>query len=330
MQYSTRHRTSAAAALLAAAILLPATATAGPWVKAPGETYVKVSGSTFESDKAYDVDGNLVDVPYDYSNHEVRAYAEFGVLPTVGMTLSVPYISSVNELNGRTRYKAWGAGDLDLAVQHQLVEGPCAAAASLGLRVPLYEGTVGPSDEPSAVRAGALEQARYTPAIGDGSTDLTPLLAGGCSLHPFPGWVTAEAGPTFRFDGFGDGLVYGVGAGAFVWPERLAVTASASGVQRFASPDGRPTKSYLSVRGGVLVNVWAGFALEAGVGYIPAGAFVARGVSASVGLSFTGEIFDDPFRMAESDGKETPTETVEQETPSTGNGERAAAASNDS
>jgi hypothetical protein len=285
----------ATAVALLIALIAPHTATAGPWVKEPGKSYVKVSGGFFQSDEAFDLDGNLEASPYAYSHTSVRTYAELGLFPSVALNFSVPFLASTNELNERTRYKRWGPGDLDVAAQIRLMEGPCAVSLAPGARLPLYEGTVGQGATANTVGEGSTGLERYTPALGDGSIDLTATAAVGCSLYPVPAWVTAQAGPRIRLQGFGDSLDYALDGGIFVWPDVLALTARVGGVQRFSSDNESPTKRYVSVGGGMLLNVYSGFALEANASYIPNGAFVARGWSASAGLSFTGEIFSNPY-----------------------------------
>ncbi|MFP4596904.1 MAG: hypothetical protein ACLFVJ_01545 [Persicimonas sp.] len=271
----------------------PATALAGPWVKAPGESYMKLSGEVFDSDRVFDVGGELDDSAYTYSHRSVRAYAEVGVLPSVALNFSVPFIASSNTLNERVSYNRWGPGDLDLAVQARLLDGPCAASIAPGARLPLYDETVGEGGV--NVASGASASQRYVPALGDGSVDLVATGAFGCSLHPVPAWVSLQAGPRLRMNGFGESLDYGLDAGYFVWPERLALTGRLGGVQRLSDDNERPTKSFVSVGGGFLLNIYEGFALEAGASYIPSGAFVARGWTADIGISFTGEVFSNPY-----------------------------------
>lgn len=275
--------------------LVPASAAAGPWVKKPGETYLKLAAGTFSSDKVFDLEGELIEPDYAYSHTAVSVYGEVGIYPSVALNFSAPFLASTNELNERTRYKRWGPGDLDLAVQVSLKDGACAASVSPGVRLPLYEGTVGEGAEVNTVTQGSTGVERYTPALGDGSVDLVALGAFGCSLYPFPGWVSVQAGPRFRLQGFGDGVDYAVDGGVFVWPDRLALTARVGGVQRFSGDNDRPTKSYVSAGAGLIANIYAGFALEAGASYIPWGVFVSRGWSTTIGLSYTGALFPNPY-----------------------------------
>jgi hypothetical protein len=290
---ATRRGLIALCALIAF-LALPAAGQAGPWVKQPGQSYVKLSGGVFSSDKVFDLDGDLVESEYSYSHRSLRAYGELGLFPSTAVSFSVPFLASQNELNSYTRYKRWGPGDLDVAIQISLHEDGCAASVAPGARIPLYDGTVG-SQGGVNVRQGSTGTERYTPALGDGSVDLGATGSFGCSLYPLPAWFGLSAGPRLRLNGFGPSLDYGVDGGFFVWPERLAVTARVGGVQRLTSDNERPTKSYVNLAGGLLVNVYGGFALEAEASYIPAGAFVARGWSANLGVSFNGEVFANPF-----------------------------------
>jgi hypothetical protein len=285
-----------ALAALALATLAPAPAAAGPWVKAPGKSYLKISGSTFSSDQMFDLSGNLVDTGFTASHTALRVYGEVGIYPSVALNFGTAFYSSTNELNERTRYNRWGPGDLDFNVQVALMSGgACVASVAPGVRLPLYEGTVSAESGVSAVDMGSAGIQRYTPALGDGSVDLVAVGAFGCSLYPVPGWFGVQAGPRIRLNGFGDGVNYAADAGIFVWPERLALTVRAGGIQALTSDNERPTKSYLTVGGGVILNIYAGFALEATASYIPFGEFVSKGWNAGIGLSYTGSVFANPY-----------------------------------
>ncbi|MFB6264895.1 MAG: hypothetical protein ABEL76_14930, partial [Bradymonadaceae bacterium] len=114
-------RQMAVAAVVVAGLLLSAgEAAAGPWVPAPGEIYAKVSGSYFDGTTTFDRGGEEIDPEYDYSHYAVRAYADIGVLPHVGLSASVPFLIGRNRRqteDGPARYVKRGFGDLDLALQ---------------------------------------------------------------------------------------------------------------------------------------------------------------------------------------------------------------------
>lgn len=281
--------------VMALAWAAPRAASAGPWVKAPGEVYAKVSGGAFRSDAVFDVNGQEVDAPFVYSNNAVYTYAEVGLIPRAALAISLPFLMSTNTVQERTRYNRSGFGDLDLQLQGQLYKGACAVSGDMGLRLPLYDGIVA-ADGASPGVDSSNTAARFLPLLGDGSVDLNPGVSVGCSLHPVPAWLTLETALNVRTKGFGHGARVALGAGYFVWPERVALMARAELLKRFSADNERPTKEYLNVGGGALIRIVDGLALEATVSALPWGAFLARGWSANVGISYSGQLFPDPFK----------------------------------
>lgn len=279
---------------LCALCALTSTAYAGPWVKAPGEVYAKVSGGLFDSETIFDVDGQEVSPPFVYSNTGVYTYAELGLFPRGALAISLPFLMSTNTVDERSRFNRSGFGDLDLIFQGQVYRGAaCAVSGEMGLRVPLYDGVVAADGEaPGVDTSGA---ARFLPLLGDGSVDVNPGFGIGCSLFPVPGWVTWENALIVRTRGFGPGVRTALGLGIFIWPDRVALTGRAELLKRFSAENQRPTKEYLNVGGGLMVRLWQGIALEASASALPWGAFIARGYSATVGVSYTGRVFANPF-----------------------------------
>jgi hypothetical protein len=276
--------------MVVAGSLFPAAAVAGPWLPEPGEGYVKAAGNHFESTGTRDVSGDSIEPDFDYSHNALRLYADFGLAEHLGISASVPFVRSQNAERGSpTVYKKSGFGDLDLAAQTGTTIEQLAISAVLEGRIPLYSETIS-ADAPTPNSIGEF-RTRYTPALGDGSYDVTAKLELGYSLYPFPGWISASVGPKVRFQGFGDGFEYAAGGGAFVFPERLALKARISGVERFTDDNERPTKRYVQLSGGLLAPVTEKISLEVTGGYIPTGAFVSEGWSVTAGLSFDGQIF---------------------------------------
>ncbi|MFB6373691.1 MAG: hypothetical protein ABEN55_11430 [Bradymonadaceae bacterium] len=267
-------------------------AVAGPWVKSPGKSYLKISGELFDSGRTFDVEGQAMEAMPAYSHIGVRSYGEVGIVPRISLGWSLPFLIATNTLEDGRSFRRLGLGDLDLRADVQIVDGTCAVAGELEARIPLYGETVGVGDQATASMNGS-DAERYRPILGDGSHELAPGLAAGCGFGI--GWARASAGPRFRFDGFGDGIDWSVGAGAYLWPDRLALQIGASGLERFTAHDPRPTKRFASARAGLLVNVAAGIAIEGGAGYTFDGAFVAAGWSGAVGVSYPGRLFPDPF-----------------------------------
>jgi len=293
-------RTSSIApfAIAAAIIVAPAVATAGPWVKSTGEVYGKIAVSTFSSAEVFDLDGERFDPGFTYSNQTYALYAETGLTERLALNINLPMILSMNELSERVRVRNNGLGDLDVSLQAQLYDkGRCPVSARLTVRAPLYPGIV--SDGATPGTTGAEPSAddpqglavRFAPALGDGSYDITPAISFGCGLSPIPGWFGVEVGPTIRLRGFGDGFIYSGDVGVFVWPGRVALTGRVAGQQRFSADHERPTKYFVNVAGGLIVNIARGFAFEATATYVPIGGFVARGWTYGAGVSFNGRLF---------------------------------------
>jgi hypothetical protein len=277
------------AALAGALTLAASPALAGPWVKAQGEAYVKVAGSAFQGTSLWDVDANRLDAPFVYSNQALTTYAEVGVWDGLALGLNLPVVVGRNVVEERTTYEQWGGGDLDLFAQGQLFQaGGCAGSGALAVRLPLYEGVISDGTEPGAVGTSGPE--RFLPALGDGSVDVTPTASLGCSLYPAPVWFGVEAGPNLRTRGFGHGLRYAADLGVWAVPEVLALSARVDGVQRLTDDNDRPTKSFVSVSGGATWRVWNGVGLELNGGFVPWGAFVARGWQVGVGVSYSGAL----------------------------------------
>jgi hypothetical protein len=280
------------------ALLPTAESYAGGWVKEPGESYIRLAAGLFRSAGYWELDGAFVEDPaLQYQNQSASLYVEVGILPRVALGFSLPYLVASNTDVFDIQYQRTSLGDLDSFIQVQIFkEGRFALSTQVLLRVPLYAGVLtGVNQQTGWVSESLPAFSQFFPAIGDGSIDVVPTLQFGIGLWPVPGWFTAEVGPRLRTRGFGASLSYAVSAGIFVWPEWLALTGRVCGWQRFSANHESPTSSLLSVAGGVLVPLVFGLALEAEAFYVPLGRFVARGGGVSVGLSYNGEIFQNPW-----------------------------------
>lgn len=278
------------ASFLLAAAVSPTAAAAQAWVKPAGETYVKATAGTFQSNGTYNVEGDFEETPFEYSNTFVGLYAEVGVFDFLALSLNTSFYRAVNTVEERTRYIRTGPGDLTVGLHTPIWQSRlCSSAASLKGSFPLYSEVLEPGSEVGGL--GVTGEDRFTPALGDGSIDLLPGASFGCAISPIHGWFSTSLGYSARFRGFGDGITYGASIGSFVWPQRLALTAYVTGIQRFSEDAERPTKSYVSFGGGTILRIWGPLAIEAGASYIPAGAFVSRGWSANAGVSFSGDIW---------------------------------------
>lgn len=268
-------------------------ALAGPWVKAPGEAYLKVSGSTFTSDQVVDAEGVDSTTPWTYSNRSITTYLDVGIAPRTGLNVSLPFQIAANTYDS-IAYERSGFGDLGLGLSFALLQERCPLTLELSGSIPLYSGVIA-SDAEVGATGGTDPSQRYLPMLGDGSMEFAPGLSAGCSLHPIPAWITAQISYQIRNKGFGDGIKSSFGVGGYLWPERVALTGGINTVQRLDSDAERPTKSYLSAYAGLLITIGWGFSAEATASIVPGGAFVAKGTTYMVGISYTGSLFPNPY-----------------------------------
>ncbi len=274
-------------------VLTSGDALAGPWVKPPGEGYVKVSGSAFSSDNVVDANGVEGTTPWTYSNQSITSYFDIGIAPRVGLNLSVPFQVSANTYES-IRYERSGLGDLGFGASVALLQERCPVSLELSGSIPLYDGVIATDAEVGAT-GGTDASQRYLPMLGDGGSEFSPGISAGCSLFPIPAWVTARIGYQLRTNGFGDGIKSSFGVGGYVWPKRVALVGGLDIVQRLDDEAERPTKSFISASAGVLVTIGAGFSAEASASLLPSGTFVSTGTTYTIGISYTGRLFPNPY-----------------------------------
>lgn len=202
--------------LLAVAALWGSRAAAGAWIRPPGGTYVKASLSHYRSSESY---GGLPGAAYDSTSLSV--YAEIGLPFQLQLTADLPLvIASQSDSQQPRRTQAW-LGDARVSLERGLLQLPLSVG--LEVKVPLYRSLYSRSQAGYVELGGELVPLASAPEIGDGNVDLTPRLLWGLSLHPFPGWLAAEAGYRWRLGGFGSGLYFAASGGAYLIEERLGV-----------------------------------------------------------------------------------------------------------
>lgn len=270
-------------AALLTALLLPAAAHAGPWTKAPGELYVKLSEGAFIAGEYVDPAGNTAD-DVEYLGLTTALYAEAGVLPGLQIQLYLPHVVARNSYAASgDRYLSFGGGDARVGAQYALpLPWSAPVAARLDVKIPMYDLT-----EP-----GGLEGPLF-PARGDGQVDVDGWLSAGGSAgalygfaelgyrHRTAAYPGGDPGLTFADSLLGYGqLGYTVGASVIVALNAQAVVP--------LEDDGR-TKGYATVGPSVYAPIGAGIALEAyGDATVWARA-ASAGYSAILGVSYAGQ-----------------------------------------
>ena len=111
-------------------LLLLTSAVAGPWVRGPGQAYVKVGASTFDA-AVYDDPSVAEETPLDYTGQLATVYGEVGLVEGFQAVVQAAYAWGRNaDLERGWVYRSRGLGDLGLGlvVDVPRVEAPLSVA----------------------------------------------------------------------------------------------------------------------------------------------------------------------------------------------------------
>lgn len=187
-------------ALALALLLAPAAASAGPWTRDAGNTFLSLSYSRIAADKIYSADLSVQQLGATYEQHAIQLYGEVGLINR-WLTASVEgQLLRYNRLIDQGA--VYGVGDLRLGFWTGIITKPVRLTAALLAGVPV--GDPSPSAG-SGADAEAQLIARSLPT-GDGEADVELRLSFGYSFGrvrrwPLEHYVVAEAGYWFRGQG---------------------------------------------------------------------------------------------------------------------------------
>jgi hypothetical protein len=153
-------------------------AASGPWSLAPGEYYVELSGSSFQTSNGFDADGKVVSLGGNTEQRAFRSYMELGWKKNWSFQLTVPYVTSTVRPFGGDAASATGLEDFALGFRRQFANGPRAAALQITWETP------------------AGYNHRLTPALGDGLQKLAATAEFGGPLAKNAFW---QLGGGYRF-----------------------------------------------------------------------------------------------------------------------------------
>lgn len=207
---------------LATVLTLAASAAlAGPWVKEPGQSYVKTGLTFFEAEEGFN---QGISTGLAYTGITYNIYGEVGLPGDLQLVADVPFVLATNTSAAGVNYHNRTLGDARFELDYALLKD---VPLTLGVeaKIPLYT----PLADGNATDDYPRSAAKF-PDAGDGNIDVTPKLLFGYSFHPVPAWATAEVGYKARLDGFADGLHWATGGGIFAVEGILAFGVYASGV----------------------------------------------------------------------------------------------------
>ncbi len=237
----------------------------------------KETGDTFQL-LSEDEDGH-------YRSTAIFLYAEYGLLPSLTLTFSGAFMSSVVE-SDLVRIRTTGTSDLNLGAKYQILDKPFVLSVGAVSRIP-----TGYTPDPSAAKA---------PTLGVGVTAWEGNLQIGKSFYPVPLYVSGRFG--FRYRGArtsreGDEIDYPpelpyaaeVGYTPLEW---LTVRARLDGVHGLGDPEALDaftlsplTQSYLNIGPSVIFKWPDPLQIDVGYRYTVTGVNAVASHVATLGLA---------------------------------------------
>jgi protein XagA len=156
---------------------------AGAWTQPHGRLYARLSANRYFADQDYGTSGRTT--PFsahgEFTDLNVAQYIEYGVTNRITAVASLAY-KSLRDRNGDGVSKAWGIGDIDLALRGKIAEGRAGVVAVQFL-----------AKVPKAYDADAILP------LGNGQYDYEARLLYGRSLWQlFPGYCNFEIAHRWR------------------------------------------------------------------------------------------------------------------------------------
>lgn len=266
-------------------VLVSAPAWGGPWVKQPGDAFVKVGAAQFTAEESFN---QGVSTGLAYTGLTSNLYAEVGLPSDLQVVLDLPFVVATNQSPRGVNYTQRVFGDARVELDYALLP-ELPLALGLEAKIPLYTPVAQRQD--AEIEAWASSRESF-PDPGDGNLDLTPKLMSGYSFYPVPAWVTGELGYRLRLGGFVDGVFAAVSGGIFVWPEQVALGVYANAVLNLGEDEDlsvRATREFVYVQGYALITaapLLPALTVTVGVGEIVFARNSAAGRDLSVGVSY--------------------------------------------
>jgi hypothetical protein len=173
---------------------------AGAWAQPKDHYYLKLSYGYSSANSIFGMN-----FPSTFDNYNIYFYGEYGIFDQLTASLSMPlFKKSVNEANyviGKT--SGYLAGDLEIMLKYQFLEGPVVSTIALGSKLPIgYD-------------------VYDLPPIGNDEMDFDIKLLVGTSLYPLPIYITGDIGYRQRGGDFMDEINYSFEAGYTLFEKYL-------------------------------------------------------------------------------------------------------------
>jgi hypothetical protein len=179
------------------AVLLCPPAHAGPWIKKPLETYVKVHTSYYAGARHYDS-------PHSddlrYSAWTISTYAEMGLPYGFQMLVALPFQWASHRSQTGLAFHNYGVGDIQIQVDYGIWDG-LPLSVGVEVKVPAYE-----DPDSLSAQSSLSSYAASFPRLGDNGFDVVGHLQGGLSWPQLEGWFALDIAYRKRLASFQDAL----------------------------------------------------------------------------------------------------------------------------
>ena len=281
--------------VLLLALLLPATAHAGAWMRDQGHFYLNLNFTHLDATTLYS---------YDFSKQPIQPYQQnvLGVYGEVGVISRWLNFAIESQFYRQSRLVGQGHtdgyGDMRFSAWTGLLTKPFHLSFGVYLGIPT--GDAAPA-APANASPGSDLVARSLPT-GDGEWDVEPRLAsgyswGGIRRWPVRQYVQTELGYWFRTQRFSDAITWRVELGTnfpFKFAERFWWIWRFYGVESFATNEQAARDAtglgdgvtYVAGSADVFGRIWKGLGSSIGIDYALRGRAVPDAIQVRVAVSW--------------------------------------------
>lgn len=159
----------------------------GGWINQPGTLYAKIGLTTLSTNAFHGPDGSLITTA-DFTTQTLQFYSEYGILEDLSAVFDIPFLKRSKYITSRA---VTGFGDVGIEFKYGLMSAEIPVA--VGVRFELPTG-----DKNAFGRNLSNPDAIIYLPTGDGEFNVWARAYASHSFHPFPVFVTLDAGYNFR------------------------------------------------------------------------------------------------------------------------------------
>ncbi|MEK6479501.1 hypothetical protein WJR50_18295 [Catalinimonas sp. 4WD22] len=147
------------------------------WVRKKAETFTQLSISSYQSDRYYNLDGEMVTTT-DFAQHNLYFYSEYGLTEKLTIIANLPLLRAHGFTSTET---IWGVGDLRVDAKYGFLQEILPISISVGVEAPIAK--------PNRFAENQDGLGSINLPTGDGEWNFWSTLAISGSLHPLPAYI---------------------------------------------------------------------------------------------------------------------------------------------